>query len=263
MLITVLYILLIPIAAIIIINICNEIYQIITIYKINQQPGVKGIYLPFTGIINLFFAKTEHNKNQTSTNNEGFNKLVSENIDKKALCINGPLFTKNWYLIEPTTYKDFFRQENNVSHREDDTFGFSHAFFMKRGQRALQHRGIFADFFQWDHIKNLMEPIRIIIRDRLKKMVNTKGINKDTWTKINWYEFDTNLFDDIVYEILFGFKENEKRVNINGKSISRTHQDSMELIANSYKSLFNFLTGYFFYSKMKDYRKAVQMQKEI
>ena len=114
-------------------------------------------------------------------------------------------------LVSHDAIKDYLMKETEYT-RKDPTVGIfpiNYGFGTESGQKALNNRGIFTDFFVYDRIQNLYDPLNSIISTHFNEFIKNKNIKSNEFTQINMADFLSHIMIDWVSLLLFGCESAE------------------------------------------------------
>lgn len=187
----------------------KEISYYISINQWNKTPGVSAYYKIFNGL--MYFYPNSSSNDQA----DSLSKLIRKEKDSKLIAFNWPGLPYNkvqLVLTDPVIINDFMRQENDCTIRdnqEDYAPQVNLGFVQMSGKEGLHKRGFFGDFFIYDRIRNLSEPMHEMFNVEMKNQIKLKGITKERFVKINLKEFVMPTFYKWMSLLLFGYNSED------------------------------------------------------
>ena len=187
-----------------------EVSHYFAVKKFKNIKGVATYYHFFEGISSLF--KVWDGKDRL--------KAIAEQIAKT----DDHMIVSNMQGCDwGTTYiclnthvaiKDFFQQEINCTDKKlvNDVFPINFGFGTEGGQKGLDNRAIFHEFFLYDRIKTLYEPMDAIINIKIKEFIKEKNITKNEFTKVDVRDFFDKIMADWISFVLFGNESTEELI---------------------------------------------------
>jgi len=204
-----------------------------------RMQGAKTFYNTYVGIIH-YFIKPPNSHDQM----ERMRKMLSENTKEDLLVFNyhrdfGVLLIPN----SPALIKEFFSRELEISKKKKVSLSLNFGFFDRSGQEAMEKRGLFADFFHQENIKQMSPTIFGIIH---KHIVGIKGkywSEGDDLTQpksVPMRKVLDNIFAEIVDRMIMG--EDKECFFIEGQPLSVVVVDWMNRLLASNRSLSSIFT---------------------
>ena len=108
--------------------------------------------------------------------------------------------------------KDYLMKEMESTRKDltNGTIPINFGFTSQSGKEGLHNRAIFNDFFIYDHIQSLYDPMFSIINTHLNQFIKEKNIKNNEFTQINLREFFQEIMIDWTSLLLFGCESAEE-----------------------------------------------------
>lgn len=135
--------------------------------------------------------------------------------------------------------RDFFIKENDYTVRVNLKIFPDMGFFYESGEKALNRRGIFSDFFKSDNLEKVTPLIQKIILEKLKEFKKEEFKSGTELHIVNLRPLLTSIFSDIVNEVIFGSFDSPL---IDGKKIPAIFLETTNLAMSVYRDPLNMLT---------------------
>lgn len=179
-----------------------EIVGYLSVMSYSKIPGVATFYYPIAGFPAVVF------KGDPNDMNKEMSTLYKENSDKHMIIANAPnlKFGKVCaLLVSAEATKEFLMIENGRAEKlMFRSKNLNIGFVGIGGQKALNQRSIFIDYFLHDRIQSLFEPMMKIIDGQFEKFVKENTISKTEFKKIDLRDFFNKLIMDWMALLLFG-----------------------------------------------------------
>ena len=184
-----------------------------------QDQGLRTMNFPVAGWFSLY--SRDHPENKKGSN---IGRLISE-IRKDPYA---PAIVFNrvgspgcaLQLLNIEYIKEYYTKEDmfsKVPHEKNTEWLMS--FYFYDNQKAAKCKLIFSNLFHYSNLVKFTPMMFDMITEETQKMIASKSINSESFTRINLEEYFDPIFDRILSIILFGDKE--VAVDKSGKSISR------------------------------------------
>lgn len=192
-------------AGYILLVLAKEVYTYI-IYLVYYKPqGIKYHYEPFVGWMGLIFPR-EMNKKYVYNY---FQHLVNTKFKgEKLIAFNQHNSLKVSLMpLDPATLGEFFAKEVKHTARKDAySFPQDLGFFTQGGERAMNQRAVFNNFFQNENLKKTTPVIRKVVLQHFNKWKKEfwSESDKTEFKKIELIEMIPPMFIDLANTVLFG-----------------------------------------------------------
>ena len=115
-------------------------------------------------------------------------------------------------LISHEAIRDFLMKETEYTKRDisNGVFPTKFGFGQENGQKGLNSRAVFTDFFIYDRIKSLYDPMNKIINTHFNEFIKNKKIKRNEFTQINLHDFFCGIMLDWTSLLLFGCESSEE-----------------------------------------------------
>ena len=191
-----------------------EIAALLAIRKVSKIKGVKvAPYYPILGFVSHFL-------NQTGQ--DGQEKLMQEIGDtdgQNFLVYNSmpcPLGRLTWLVTSTSTFKEYLTLDAAHTYRDlqSDLYPLINVGFLgDNSEKGLKARSIFIEFFFYDRIQKLKDPMLKIMENKLKTLPEKYGINKEKFVEFDLRDFMSNIMQNWISNLMFGC-ENEEDIEI-------------------------------------------------
>lgn len=184
--------------------------------------GIEIYYIPFFGLQQYLRIKNNE-KDPLSRSKEVF-KEISKN--KRGMVAFNSLISLQPFILlsSKETISEFYKLEVENFKRNkmfDNGAKTRNSFFYKGGVRGYHIRSYYADFFNYQNILKMMKSINRVINlnfTEYRKKLESEG-------KLDWIQVDISIliqkiFDDLIYELLFGDSEEVRVPSIEGLPLS-------------------------------------------
>lgn len=184
------------------------IEEVIVYFKVRSYrnvPGVATYYSPLIGWLSMLTkpALDEHKEISELFREHSDKHLIISNRtgDLCALTISGQSI-KDLVLKERDHFERVPIPQFNV---DGNRLGFS----VMGGREAMLMRSVFVDFFTFDRIQALYEPMYKIMEEHFAQFLENKGISKTETKEVNLKDLFAPIMTDWLVLLLFGFESSK------------------------------------------------------
>ena len=186
-----------------------EVSHYYAVKSYSNTKGVKAYYSILTGFMSLYHKWD--GKDRLKEINDEFSKnpndhMVVSNMPHTGF---GTVFVN---LLSHEAIKDYLMKETayTIKDLSNGILPMNLGFVTQSGQTALNNRAIFSDFFIYDRIQSLYDPMCTIINTHFNKFIKNKNIKNNEFTQINLHDFFCDITIDWTSLLLFGCESAEE-----------------------------------------------------
>lgn len=182
-----------------------EISVYLKVMSYSKIPGVGTYYFPMSGTFNLRF------RGDLTARTDNICNLFKANADKKMLVVNiypQKFNTVTVFFMDLDCVQEFCRKEQQFSKKESSfpTVPTISLGFPNNGDYlGIMQRSIFADFFVYDQLESLYDPMYKIMDGNFKEFIQDNAINNTEFKQIDLRDLLEKLLKDWNALLLFGF----------------------------------------------------------
>ena len=184
------------------------IMEVIVYFKVRSYrnvPGVATYYFPLMGWLNMV------NKPAIDQHTE-ISEFFREHSDKHMI-ISNRMGDITVLTISGQSIKDLVLKERDYLDRVPipgfDIDGNKLGFSVTGGSHAMMMRSVFVDFFTFDKIQALYEPMYRIMETHFAQFLKNKGISKTETKEVNLQNLFAPIMTDWLVLFLFGFESSK------------------------------------------------------